>query len=114
VSDCGDSNSILEVGPQVAVMTCATGKKYLAVAHQSMYDPNPEQRESLFALHQLQSHGCRVDMTPKSACSFDGTPGKQAMTVGPHTIHLCFDGKKMFVPLSEPTEEDMQTLPRVE
>jgi hypothetical protein len=66
------------VGTACAVLCDASGREYLALAHQAV--ENKDSRTSLLSESQMRSHGLIVDSTSRRHTGPNNTPGTQTIT----------------------------------
>lgn len=110
----GKLSSALEVVNAATLVTLATGVQHILVVNQALLDENDSQHESLLQPHQVWSHGVVVDDCAKRHHLIDGSYGKQCIRVKDIILPLYFDGWKMFLAISKPTETDLAKCPIIE
>ena len=59
-------------------------------------------------------HGVTFCLTPKDRLSPDGETGMQKMVVEEVNIPLLYDGRKMFIRIRKPTDNELITLEKLE
>ena len=59
-------------------------------------------------------HGVTFDLTPKDKLTPLGDLGKQHIVIEDKEIPLQYDGRKLFLNIRKPTEDDMEELECVE
>ena len=87
---------------------------YLLLINQACYHENKEQNESLIHPYQAMEHGVTFCLTPKDKLNPEGETGKQKMVVEEVDIPLLYDGRKMFIPIRKPTDNELITLEKLE
>ena len=103
-------------GPTVPVMslvTCMEAKgeePILLLFHQTCYIDEKEQQESLCHPYQCMDHGVKFDLTPMEHQDDNGNNGRQIMKIEDREIPLEYDGRKTYVKIRRPTEEELDTL----
>ena len=78
--------------------------------HQACYYDQEEQDESLCLPFQAMQHGVGFDLTPTNRRRPDGGMGTQKMIISDREIPLQYDGRKMFVNIRRPSEEELDLL----
>lgn len=92
------------------------GEDHLIIVHWALWAGDDEnQVESLINQNHVRMNDVVVDDNPVFFKGVDGKPGTQQLwKVGDdgmkQSIPLCFDGSAMFLPLREPTEEEMKSM----
>ena len=74
----------------------------------------PNQNEFLALPFQMMEYGMQVDLTPKFYPNVEGKNGTQSLIIDRISYPLEFDGIKVHVRISKPTQEDYDTLPTIE
>lgn len=82
----------------------------LLLFHQTCYIDEKEQHESLCHPYQCMDHGVNFDLTPLGHQDDQGNNGRQIMKVEDREIPLEYDGRKMYVNIRKPTNEELETL----
>ena len=99
--------------PVVTATTCVQIKgedPFLLRLNQACYYDDPRQDESLCLPFQAMGHGVTFDLTPKCRLRPDGLVGEQKLTVEGRNIPLEFDGRKMYLNVRTPSEQELLTL----
>ena len=73
-------------------------------------DKSLNQNESLALPFQLMNHGTNFDLVPSCYTTKDGTNDTQSFTIDGDSYPLEHDGRKVFVRMSKPTQEDYDNL----
>ena len=103
--------------PIVSAATCVIpleGDSFILIVHQACYNDDPDQIESLCLPYQAEQHGVRFDLTPKHRLNANGQNGKQVMIIEDKKVPLIFDGRKMFIDIRLPTQDELINLPSYE
>ena len=109
----GDQITEAQKLPVVSAITCVEpdeGQPFLFLMNQACYYDHEEQDESLCHPYQSMDHGIRFCLTPRDTLTSEGTLGKQNMIVDEKEISLKFDGRKMYLNIRKPTQEEIDTL----
>jgi hypothetical protein len=99
--------------PIVNAVTCVQIKgeePFLLIMNQACYYDEEEQDESLCLPFQAMQHGVTFDLTPKNRRSTNGEVGTQRMIVGGRQVPLEYDGRKMYLNIRRPTEDELNDL----
>ena len=94
-------------------MTCVnppSGESFLLIVHQALYYDDDEQDESLCLPFQAEQHGVRFSLTPSDRLDANNHKGSQNMIIEHKNIPMKFDGRKLYLDISKPTEDDLKTL----
>ena len=108
-----DNNSEGQNLPVVSAITCVevdNEQPFLFLMHQACYYDHKDQNESLCHPYQSMEHGVKFCLTPKDTLTPDGNLGKQNMIVDEKEIPLEFDGRKMYLNIRKPTQDEIDTL----
>ena len=103
-------------GPTVPVMLVITcmetpgEEPILLLFHQTCFIEDSAQYESFCLPFQCMDHGVTFDLMPKEHQNDLGQQGRQSMTIEDREIPLNYDGRKMYVDIRKPTEEELATL----
>ena len=92
------------------VISPPSGKPFIALIHQMVYNKYLNQNESLALLYQLMNHSINVDLVLSCYTTKDGTNGTQSFTIDGNSYPLEYSGRKIYVRISKPTQEDYDTL----
>ena len=87
---------------------------FLILMNQACYYDYQEQTESLCHPYQAMLHGVKFCLTPKENLTTRGNPGNQKMIVDEREIPLSYDGRKMFLKIRKPSQEEIDTLEMLE
>ena len=82
--------------------------------NQACYYDEEEQDESLCLPFQAMQHGVSFDLTPLNCSTPDGNQGTQRIIMADREIPLEFDGRKMFLNIRRPSDDEMELLPSYE
>lgn len=99
--------------PIVSGMTCvksAVGENFLLIVHQALYYDDDEQDESLCLPFQAEQHGVKFSLTPNNRLDAHGNKGTQNMIIEHKNVKINFDGRKLYLDIVKPTEDDLRTL----
>ena len=99
--------------PIVSGMTCVnppSGENFLFIVHQALYYDDDEQDESLCLPFQAEQHGVKFSLTPNDRLDANNHQGSQNMIIEHKNIPIKFDGRKLYLDIAKPTEDDLRTL----
>ena len=82
--------------------------------HQACYHKEKSQTESLCLPYQAEQHGVTFSLTPKIREDSMGHIGQQNIQIEDKKIPLEFDGRKMFIRIHRPTEDELEKLDHYE
>ena len=82
--------------------------------NQSCYYDEEEQDESLCLPFQEMQHGVSFDLTPNNRVTPNGDQGTQRIILAEKEIPLEFDGRKLFLNIRRPSNEELELLPSYE
>ena len=100
--------------PIVNAVTCVdvpSQEPFLLIMNQSCYYDDEEQDESLCLPFQAMQHGVTFDLTPHTRTTTDGKRGTQRIILAEKDIPLQFDGRKLFINIRKPSNEELELLP---
>ena len=103
--------------PVVSAITCVEmegEQPILLLMHQACFYENQDQRESLCHPYQSMEHRIKFCLTPKDALTPDGSLGKQSIMVNDREISLKLDGRKMYLNIRKPMQDEIDTLDTLE
>ena len=99
--------------PLVSALTCVqleNQEPLLLLVNQACYYDDINQDESLCLPFQAEEHGVTFNLTPKDRTDTNGNLGQQKLTIEGKDIPLKFDGRKMYLDIRQPTEDEVDTL----
>ena len=83
---------------------------FILLVNQACYHDDVHQNESLCLPYQAEQHGVTFSLTPKDREDSMGKSGKQNMVIEGKEIPLEFDRQKMYLNISRPFSEEVDTL----
>ena len=113
----GNENDEGKILPVVSAVTCVEmegDEAFLLMVNQACYYDNQEQTESLCHPYQAMEHGVKFCLTPRDTLTPEGELGKQVMVVEEKEVPLRYDGRKMFMKIRHPSDEELESLEIVE
>ena len=99
--------------PIVSAITCAEFpdvEPVLLMVHHACYNEDVEQTESLLHPFQAMEHGVRFDTTPRIRKGINDYTGLQRMNIEERNFDLQFDGRKMYINIRRPTDDELRHL----
>ena len=99
--------------PLVTAITCVELEgedPILFLMNQACYYECSEQSESLCHPYQAMQHGVRFYLTPTDTLTPDGENGQQKMVVEEKDTPLRYDGRKLYLNIRKPTDEEIERL----
>ena len=99
--------------PLVSAITCVEVENespFLLQINQACYYDDDNQDESLCLPFQAEQHGVTFNLTPRERTDTNGNLGKQNMVIEGKEIPLKFDGRKMYINIRAPSEEEVDKL----
>ena len=99
--------------PVVSAITCVRLKDadpFILLVNQACYHDDENQNESLCLPYQAEQHGVTFSLTPRDREDSMGNKGKQNMVIEGKEIPLNFDGRKMYLNISRPTNDEIDAL----
>ena len=99
--------------PVLSAITCVevdNDEPFLILLHQACYYDHAEQTESLCHPYQAMEHGVKFCLTPSDTLTPDVTLGQQNMIVDGKEVPFKFDGRKMYLKIRKPSQEEIDTL----
>lgn len=99
--------------PIVSAATCVRMKNedpFILIVHQACYHGDKAQTESLCLPYQAEQHGVTFSLTPNIREDSMGNLGRQNIQIEDKNIPLEFDGRKMYIPIQRPTDEELHSL----
>ena len=99
--------------PIVSGMTCvrtSDGDRFILIVHQALYYDDDRQDESLCLPFQAEQHGVKFSLTPSNRLDSNNQLGKQNMVIEHKEIPIEFDGRKLYLKISRPSEQDIKDL----
>ena len=110
---CGSGHT-LPVVSAIAKVLDENGRAYATIAHEVLYDANPNQVKSLLSLHQsLANPSNGIDDRARCEHDIDGHPGRQLARFNDKELPFHFDGRKCFFEVAPISQEEIDTLPKV-
>ena len=103
--------------PIVNAVTCVdipSQEPFLLIMNQSCYYNDEEQDESLCLPFQAMQHEVTFDLTPHTQRTIDGGKGTQQIVLAEKEIPLEYDGRKLFLNIRRPSNEELELLPSYE
>ena len=103
-------------GPIVPIMSLVTcievpgEEPVLLLIHQACYIEDEKQTESLCLPYQAMEHGVIFDLTPMGHMNESGSPGKQCMKIEDRKFPFCFDGRKTYINVRRPTNQELDLI----
>ena len=94
-------------------MTCVTstnGDDFILIVHQALFYNDKDQDESLCLPFQAEQHGVTFSLTPNNCTDSNGVMGKQNMIIEHKNVPLHFNGRKLYLNIRYPSDQDIQTL----
>ena len=99
--------------PIVLAITCINveGREpILLLMNQACYYDDPQQDQSLCLPFQAEAHGVTFGLTPNDRMDTSGNLGQQKMTIEGTEIPFTFDGRKMYLNIRCPSNEEIDLL----
>ena len=99
--------------PIVSAVTCAMipdHEPFLLIMNQATYNDDMNQNESLCLPFQAEQHGVKFSLTPCHRKCADGLVGTQKIVIKDKEIPLKFDGRKLFLDIRTPSEDELYEL----
>ncbi len=100
------SNTFDIVTAAAVVSDPSSSKEVIIVINQAVYIPDLKQHESLLHSDQARHHNVQVNDIARCFYDCEGRAGRQNIEVEGTTIPLKHDGRKYFLSIREPREED--------
>lgn len=109
------SRNRVELCNVCSLASCSDGSKFILVINQALVDYDSNQFESLLQPHQVHDNGIVIDDIAKRHCTnYDGNYGTQSIHLSDDSrIPLDYDGFKVYLQISKPTDDDMVRYPHV-
>ena len=103
-----------EVVSAAVKITDEYGRNFCVIANEALYDSSNCQKESLLSIHQARTEGTNtVDDCSRYEHDIRGRPGSQSARFDTEIAKKIFYGRKCYYLLSEISEDEMNTLPRI-
>ena len=100
----------LPIAGAYTVISLPFGKPFIALVHQIVHNKSLNQNKSLALPYQLMNHGINVDLVLFCYTTKDRTNGTQSFTINGDSYPLEYDGRKIYVRISKPAQENYETL----
>jgi hypothetical protein len=108
------SNTFEIVSATAVIEDKTTSRQVIIIINQAIYVPDLEQHESLLHTDQARNHNVYVNDIATCFCDREGNPGRQNIEAEGCIIPLKHDGRKYFVNIREPKQEDWETCQIIE
>ena len=108
-----NDNSIVHQLPIVGaytVITSSYSKPFITLFYQLICNKLEHQNGSLVLPFQLMEHGISINLTLSHFNIIDGKNSTQSFSIEEESYPLDFDGRKIYVSISKPTQEDHDNL----
>ena len=109
------SRNRVELCNVCCLASCSDGSKYILVINQALVDYDSQQYESLLQPHQVRDNGIVIDdIAKRHRVDYDGNYGTQSIHLHDESrIPLNYDGFKVYLQISKPSDDDMVRFPHV-
>ena len=109
-----ENGPLLPLVSAITVVEIKDEDPFLLLMNQACYYDYAEQNESLCHPYQAMDHGVTFCLTPTEKQTLEGRNGQQKMIADEREIPLNYDGRKMYLNIRRPSDEELKSLEIIE